>query len=244
MQLFFEKKELKENKLALTVDRYHYLSRVKRVQKGETLAIIIQQTQYTIKVSKIDSQYLYFNTLAKKELTPQKLNISLIQCLPKHTKMDPIIDQATQLGVSHIYPIESERSIVKWTQTKKEKQLQRWKAISQQACQQSQQNTYPTIAPIESLQLFCNSFTANDYNLCIVPWEAETKYSLKAHLTKIKPKKNYKIALFIGPEGGISNTEITQLKTLNFSPISLGTHIYRTEIAGVITLSQIIYALS
>ncbi len=244
MQLFFEKKDLKDNKLTLSTEKFHYLSRVKRIQKGEKIAIIIHQTHYTIIINKIDANYLYFNTLEKKPVIPKKLDITLIQCLPKYNKMDTIIDQVTQLGVSQIYPIESERSIVKWTQTKKEKQRQRWQMMSLRASQQSEQQQVPIIYPIQPIHEFYNEFKKTEYDYYIVPWESESKQTLKSYLKRIAIQKNYKIAVLIGPEGGISNSEINQLKTLKFNPLSLGAHIYKTEIAGLITISQLIYELS
>jgi 16S rRNA (uracil1498-N3)-methyltransferase len=245
MRLFFEKKDLKNNTLKLTVDRFHYLSRVKRLQKGETLSIIIDQICYTLKVIKFDQHHLYFNTLNQSAIdTPPLVNTTLIQCLPKQDKMDDIINNCTQLGIQSVYPVESHRSIVKWDTQKKDKKRHRWQLISQQSSEQSYQVSCPEIHPIQSLSSFCTSFNATQYDTCIIPWESEESQSLKSHLSQMRQSPPLSIAFFIGPEGGISTEEIIKLQSSGFISVSLGDAIYRTEIAGLVTLSQLIYHFS
>ena len=94
---------------------------MRRLQRGESLSVIIGHTCYTIKVVQIDPDYLYFESLSHAKINSASLlDITVIQCLPKQDKMDTIVNYCTQLGVSNIYPIESQRSIVKWPQHKKE----------------------------------------------------------------------------------------------------------------------------
>lgn len=245
MRLFFETNDLDQTKLRLTPDRFHYLSRVRRLQRGESLSVIIGHTCYTIKVLQIDPDYLYFESLSHAKINSASLlDITVIQCLPKQDKMDTIVNYCTQLGVSNIYPIESQRSIVKWPQHKKDKKRDRWTLISRHASEQSHQLSQVAVHPIQSLSSFCTSFKADRHTSCIVPWESEISLSLKEHLSQIVPLQCSSIALFIGPEGGISIDEILQLRELGFITISLGDAIYRTEIAALITLSQLHFYFS
>jgi len=154
MRLFFEAKDLHNDKLYLTPDRFHYLSRVKRIMPGESLSIIIDQKNYLITVISLQPQQIIFKDLTEHSISPQRVNITLIQCLPKQSKMDTIINQCTQLGVHSIYPIESQRSIVKWTSSKKESRISRWQKISQSASEQSQQTYVTQVHPIQTLNKF------------------------------------------------------------------------------------------
>ena len=69
------------------------------------------------------------------------------------------------------------------------------------------------------------------------------KNTLKEELCKLKRKDNYKIGIIIGPEGGISEKEVQSFKEAKFSLISLGKRILRTETAGLVMASNIIYEL-
>ena len=78
----------------------------------------------------------------------------------------------------------------------------------------------------------------------IYPNEEQFNYdSLKTELQKIKRTDNLKIAIIIGPEGGIDKKEILQLKEVGAKTITLGQRILRTETASIVVISNIIYEL-
>ena len=85
--------------------------------------------------------------------------------------------------------------------------------------------------------------TKQDYDEVLVAYENEEKNMLKQELKKLQGKDRYKIAIVIGPEGGISEKEIEILKNMGASFVSLGKRILRTETAGIVMSGNIMYEL-
>ena len=83
----------------------------------------------------------------------------------------------------------------------------------------------------------------NEYDIVLVAYENEEDNTLKTELQKIKRTDNLKIAIIIGPEGGIDKKEILQLKEVGAKTITLGQRILRTETASIVVISNIIYEL-
>ena len=82
-----------------------------------------------------------------------------------------------------------------------------------------------------------------DYDILLVAYEEEKENTLKSMLTKLKEKSGFKIAVIIGPEGGIDESEIELCKQNCFTTVTLGKRILRTETAPLVISSNILYEL-
>jgi len=166
-----------------------------------------------------------------------KTKVSLLQSIPKESKMDMIIQKCTELGVSEIIPVQSERSVVRLSEEKKKSRLARWQKIAKEAAEQSGRGIIPRINAIldfnESLKL------AGNFDLSVIPWEMEEKTTLKKHLNSGVAS----ILIAVGPEGGFSKAEVDKAVEAGFRSVSLGKRILRTETAGIAALAMINYAL-
>src|SRR5699024_1896125 len=125
--------------------------------------------------------------------------------------------------------------------------LDRWQKISEVAAKQCTRNIIPKINEIIAIKDICT--IAKNYDILIVPYENEKKYTLKQALKEIKEnkeflnKKDFKIGVLIGPEGGIEEAEIEELKKQGFKVVTLGKRILRTETVALNILSIIMYEL-
>ena len=119
--------------------------------------------------------------------------------------------------------------------------MQRWQKIAEVAAKQSGRNRIPSINEIKSIQNICN--LCQEYDIVIVAYENEKENKLKQELEKLKKKQiqNLKIAILIGPEGGIDNSEIELLKENRAKIVTLGNRILRTETVALNVLSIIMY---
>ena len=134
-----------------------------------------------------------------------------------------------------------ERSIVKFDQKTVEKKIERWQKISEVASKQSGRDIIPKIEIPTNIKKICENI--NEYDIVLVAYENEEDNTLKTELQKIKRTDNLKIAIIIGPEGGIDKKEILQLKEVGARTITLGQRILRTETASIVVISNIIYEL-
>ena len=153
--------------------------------------------------------------------------IILCQCLPKGKKMDLIVRQATEAGVSVIQPLDSEFSIVKYDSKSWKGKHERFMKIVREAFQQSGSKTLPEVkepVPLTSLEID----EKNEIGLFFHQKSIEN-ISLHQYLFTVP----LKIKLIIGPEGGLSDKEIACLKEKNFKPVFLGENVLRTETAAL-----------
>jgi 16S rRNA (uracil1498-N3)-methyltransferase len=132
-----------------------------------------------------------------------------------------------------------ERIVVKLDEKTASKKIERWQKIAEVAAKQSMRDIIPEIGNIVKLK----DITKQDYDVVLVAYENEEKNMLKQELKKLQGKDRYKIAIVIGPEGGISEKEIEILKNMGTSFVSLGKRILRTETAGIVMSGNIMYEL-
>lgn len=162
--------------------------------------------------------------------TESPVEIILGQGIPKSDKMDLIVQKGTELGISRIVPLYTERVVPKSFSANK---IERWRRIAVEACKQSGRVKVPVISEPVSLDLFVKD--ADPSSLSLIPWEGEKETCLK----KILPDtlKNRKVTFIVGPEGGLTNSEIVIAKEYGFIPVSLGRRILRTETVPLVLLS-------
>jgi 16S rRNA (uracil1498-N3)-methyltransferase len=211
-----------------------------RMKPGETLVLCDGKgTEYAATISQIGRAELVAEIVneAKREMPYPR--VTLGQGLPKSDKMDWIVQKATELGVSNILPLATERTIVKIKD--EEKRINRWQKIAREAAMQSNRMDIPDIGQIVSFKEFLRSLTPDPRTLLLLPWEEGTE-PIKNVLRQNAEVKN--ILILIGPEGGFSVAEADMAKSKGFHLVSLGPNILRTETAAIAVLSMIGYEFS
>ena len=169
------------------------------------------------------------------------VHINILQGLPKAEKMELIIQKCTELGVKEITPVEMERCIVRLDEKSAIKKQERWQKIAEVAAKQSGRDLIPKINSVTNMKNICNMLA--DYDIVLVPYENEKNTTLKEVLSKL-PKKDLKIAIIIGPEGGFEEEEIKILEKNNCKIVTLGNRILRTETVAIAMTSVILYELA
>ena len=157
--------------------------------------------------------------------------------------MELIIQKSVELGVHDITPIEMKRCVVNLQEKDKKKKQERWQKISEVAAKQCMRDSIPKINGIISIKELENQI--DQYDVVLVAYENERENTLKNELEKIKNqnKERNKIAIVIGPEGGIEEKEVESLKDKGCKIITLGKRILRTETVALNMISIIMYEL-
>ena len=132
-----------------------------------------------------------------------------------------------------------ERSIVKLDEKTMIKKIERWQKISEVAAKQSGRDIIPKIENIINVKKICELI--KNYDIVLIAYENENQITLKDKLRKIKNFDNLKIAVIIGPEGGIDKKELEELIKAGAKTITLGKRILRTETASIVVVSNLIY---
>jgi len=176
----------------------------------------------------------------EKSKVEAEIKVWLAQGLPKKSKMDLIVEKATEIGFAGLIPLDSKRTIVKYNHKKKNKKQSRWQRVAEAAAKQSGRAVVPEIKDFyntDKLKALKEEF---DYILLL--WENEKEYSIKKFFKENNVAAEAKILLIIGPEGGFSEAEVNKFKEgLDARIITLGPRILRTETAGITALTAILY---
>lgn len=171
--------------------------------------------------------------------TPRPLAaITLGQAVPKGKNMDLIVQKATELGVSRLVPLLSERTVVQLDGEDLERKRQKWQRVAIEACKQCGQNWIPEVAPPTKVETFARQVRDP---LRLVAAIGPASRPLKAILSAfgedpggVRPSA---ATVMIGPEGDFTPAEIATALSHGFAPLSLGSIILRSETAALYALS-------
>ena len=169
--------------------------------------------------------------------------IILADCLPKQNRFETIIEKATELGVDKIQPLISERTIARPGGVREKNKIERWKKIAKEAAEQCARDTIPEIGEVRKLDDWLKEISPLAENtLFLFCWEMEKETTVREVLTAHKDLKN--IIVLIGPEGGFSAREVSEVKSAGGVSASLGKRILKTDTAAISVLAMINYELS
>lgn len=149
------------------------------------------------------------------------LAVELGIAISRGDRMDWIIQKATELGVTHIAPLQTERTEVKLKGDRADKKQQHWRQIAVSACEQCGRNRLPQITDLQTLDGW------------LATTKAERKFVLHHRDTGAAAQATQpaSVALLVGPEGGLSSPEIERAATMGFEALTLGPRVLRTETA-------------
>ena len=162
------------------------------------------------------------------------LGVTLVQCLPRGDRMDFIVQKATELGVTRIVPVLSQRSVVRLNAAQAESKAAHWRAITVNACEQCGRNRLPVIetpAPLINY-LGCSATTGNSAT-------TGAKWVLDPALqtASIHSIPDIAVQIAIGPEGGFTDDELDAFRIAGFASLRLGPRILRTETAAIAAIT-------
>ena len=247
-KFFVEKKQIYDGKAHILGDDIKHIKNVLRLKKDDTLDIcsIEEKKTFKCKIEEINNDIITCNILEElKNEVESNVHVTIFQGLPKADKMELIIQKSVEIGVNALTPVEMKRCVVKLNEKDKTKKIQRWQKISEVAAKQCGRNYIPKINNIENLKEISEKI--KDYDVVLVAYEEEKENTLKNELELLKKDNqdndNIKIAVVIGPEGGIDKEEIEILKRNGAKIITLGKRILRTETVALNVLSIIMYEL-
>ncbi|WP_295620728.1 16S rRNA (uracil(1498)-N(3))-methyltransferase [Chamaesiphon sp. GL140_3_metabinner_50] len=233
--------QIHDNYINLVPEQDRYLTRVLRLQSGGQFQAIDGTGKLYIceliardpRAVTASAQITEIIISPDRPLAPA---IALICALPKGNNFDDIVRACTELGVTTIYPAISDRTLLDPSLQKRS----RWRKIAQEAVEQSERLTIPTIADPQALQaIFSQIPSAGMKFLC----EARGEHPHLLTCLQARSIDNTPIVIAIGPEGGWTNAEIALASESGFQLVSLGQQILRTITAPIVALSIVAAAI-
>ena len=246
MPRFFVKNEqIKGTTIEILGEDVIHIKNALRKQIGDNIEICDQDTEksYICEIEKIGNESILTNIIEELQSYDDNIKVDIYQGLPKADKMELIIQKSVELGVNSIIPVAMKRCVVKIESKDESKKIARWQKIAESAAKQSGRSTIPEIKNIVNIEKIIQLI--KEYDCVIVAYENEKNNTIKRELLEIKEKVHdkVKIAVIIGPEGGLEEKDVELLKHNGAKIVTLGHRILRTETVALNILSVIMYEL-
>lgn len=229
--------------ITITGKDVNHIKNVLRMKPGEEISVSTTDSpaEYRSIVRELtDDAVVCELAFVKEEGNELPSRVYLFQGLPKGDKMEFIIQKCVELGVHEIIPVEMKRCVMKLDPKKAPSRIARWQGISEAAAKQSKRTVIPEIKMPMTVKEAIEYASSMDVKL--LPYELADKMDhTKDIINNLKPGES--IAIFIGPEGGFEEAEVNLAKENGFDTITLGKRILRTETAGMVVLSWVMYQL-
>lgn len=206
----------------------HHLARVLRLGVGDRVILFDGSGgEYPGEISAVDKKYVCVITgshLHKDCESP--LNIHLGIAISRGERMDWIVQKSTELGVTALTPLLTEHTGVKLAGDRADKKIQHWQHVAISACEQSGRNRPPLVHPLLPLDVWLASTVA------------KRKFVLHHRASSAGTgEAPDSIALLVGPEGGLSDSEIEAAVQAGYAALSLGPRVLRTETAPLAAIA-------
>jgi 16S rRNA (uracil1498-N3)-methyltransferase len=203
---------------------------VLRLRRGETVILFNGEggefTADLTRVSRDDARAVVISRQAVERESP--LAIELAQCVSSRDRMDVTLQKSTELGVSRIVPIASERSVVKLSSDRADRRVAHWRNVVVAACEQCGRNRVPEIAAITDFEAFLGGVGGEGIRLLLAP-------DADRDLRHLEPPRA--VTLLVGPEGGLAPEERRGAETSGFVPVRFGPRVLRTETAPLAAIA-------
>lgn len=240
-RFFVQNDSVENNLITITGPDVKHISKVLRLVPGDKIGVSTGTgREFEAVIREITTKEVISEIVTEKQVsTEPPVRVNLYQGLPKGDKLELIIQKSTELGVSRIIPVISERTVVKLDEKKAGERRVRWQRIAEEAAKQSRRTAIPQIE--EPVKFETAVELPGDNGLVIMPWEEQKSGGIKQLI-----KNNTDVAevsIFVGPEGGFSQREARLAADKGFHLVTLGPRIMRTETAGIVTAAIILYEL-
>ncbi|BAH05869.1 16S rRNA (uracil(1498)-N(3))-methyltransferase [Clostridium kluyveri] len=242
-KFFVPQEDINFNTAHIKGDDLKHIHKVLRLKIGDKVNINnCHGKEFLGVIDSIEREKVTVNIVEELKLYNESpLKVYLFQGLPKSSKMDLVVQKATELGIWEITPIITNRVAIKGD-FKEFKRVDRWNKIALEACKQCKRSIIPAVKPpiyFEELLKYLSNM-----DLIVVPYEMEKSIGIKKVIDSIEYRDSIgDIAIVIGPEGGFEEEEIEELKNISSKIVTLGPRILRTETAGFVCTALLMYEL-
>ena len=227
IRLFHPENIIENTTSLLSKEHTHYVVNVMRMKRGSNINFFNKDGEWLSEIVFLDRDRVEVKFLNKLKEPTKNSNIELAICLVKKSPMDTILQKATELGVSKIIPIVSERTEVK------ELNFERANKIVVEATEQSNQLIPPQISEVTKLRDYLKNL---DDSSKLLFADVNSKNKLKAEA--LKEAKT--LSVLIGPEGDFSPSEQELiLSNSNAVPFTISRNILRSDTAVISAISLV-----
>jgi 16S rRNA (uracil1498-N3)-methyltransferase len=166
--------------------------------------------------------------------------VHLVVGMPANDRMDWLVEKATELGVTSIQPLMTERSVLKLTGERAEKKVAHWQSVAISACEQCGGNRVPVIHEVLSFAAWAKVHTERVPSQALLLSLRPGTQGLRTAVNASGQSAAGAITFLSGPEGGLSAAEEERALACGFAPVTLGPRVLRSETAALTALAALL----
>lgn len=218
----------------------HHAQKVRRITTGDSLCITNGEGELArCVVTGTESGRLELQCIEKLQVPPVSPRLTVVQAIVKGDRADSVFDDLTQAGADRIIPWQADRSI-RNIEEKVQKVHNRWLNIAMSAAKQSRRAWFPEVErPMTTALLALELKEMLDERSLIIVLDENAQKSLPDFFASHPVNTYQEICIVIGPEGGITEKELTTFERLQGHQVTMGPQVIRSWLAGTIALSYI-----
>jgi 16S rRNA (uracil1498-N3)-methyltransferase len=237
-RFFIKDKPPDTSQIFLEGNEHHHLSKVARIKPGDFVWLFDDSgMQYRACVQEIKKERTRLLILEAKQKPESKFRAALAQVMLKTKKMEQVIQKATELGAHDIWPIISDRTVVKM-EKERSKKMDRWKRIMVEAAKQSGRSVLPLIHPPTELNDFITRKERGKKFFLSERGGILLRDILMSPLVKGEEIPE-SASVLVGPEGGWTESEEQDIMRNQYEAVSLGRLTLRSETAAIVGLAMV-----
>ena len=229
------------DKIYINGEDARHISLSLRMKTGEKLIISdFHGTDFDCVISSFGTDAVELDIIGKCKCESEPdIKVHIFQSIPKGDKLDTVIQKCTELGAFDFTPVLSSRCISRPDEKTAKKKCERWQKIAAEAAKQSGRGIVPKVNSVIDFNTAIVQMSG--CSLALLCYECEDSYSIKKCITDNLQKLSggADVAIFIGPEGGISPEEAKKATEYGIISVGLGKRILRTETAPLFALSAL-----
>lgn len=223
---------------SLCNDAAKHCAQVLRKHVGDQIIIFDGAgNEATAEITEISTKRVDLKILEQRHTPAPAVSISLIQSIPKGANMEWIIEKAVELGVNAIYPVVTERTVVRLDLNDCARKQEKWQRVAIEACKQCGQSWLPKVHAPSRFPAMLGTLPAHDLKI-IAALQPEAK-SFKAVLSGAPASA----VVAIGPEGDFTPDEYSAARAHGLEPVTLGPLVLRVETAAFFAVSVLVHEL-
>ncbi|WP_199621740.1 16S rRNA (uracil(1498)-N(3))-methyltransferase [Paenibacillus alkalitolerans] len=234
-----------EQQAIIRGDDAHHLMRVMRASPGDRVVISDGVNREALaEVVELYKENVLLRIVEERPMAGEPHTaVWIAQSLPKGDKLETVIQKGTEIGAVRFVPFMSARTVVQYDARKEAKRLDRWRKIAKEAAEQAHRGRIPEVdeprswkqllelVPETALTLFCYEKEG----------AARLRDAVTAAQLRSEPSAGRPVLIVVGPEGGFTEEEAKAAEEAGCAVVGLGDRILRTETAGVVALSCLMY---
>ncbi len=232
-----------ENQFWLSDEPFRHACQVLKFRIGDEFECVCgEPTGLVVRIVEIEKKRALVQVVSKTTLpVPTGPEVILVAALPKSPTFDAVVEKCVEIGIYKIIPVFTEHSFFKSAKDIGPNKIARWHKIVESGTEQSRRGSLMQVAEPTEINKVIAGIDLNAGDVGLFAYEGDGDLPIKSALQGLKSKSPTRIFVFVGSEGGFSDTEVKLFRQKGFPPVTAGPLVLRVETACVAILSVIKY---